>query len=145
MPALEIVPADQAGGLELGQHAIHSCEPDVFAGIDAIAVLAILDATQRLVDLRDQLAVAVAGAQFQRVLGLAGGTLGLVAAFDIKPVEGKPGLRAYKAMENAFHEFGTMVRITADTIALSPPLMITENQIDELMNDKMPKILASVA
>ena len=48
-------------------------------------------------------------------------------------------------MENAFHEFGTMVRITADTIALSPPLMITENQIDELMNDKMPKILASVA
>ena len=72
-------------------------------------------------------------------------TLGLVAAFDMKPVEGKPGLRAYKAMENAFHDFGTMIRITADTIALSPPLMITENQIDELMNDKMPKILASVA
>ena len=35
--------------------------------------------------------------------------------------------------------------ITADTIALSPPLIINENQIDEIFSDKMPKILASVA
>ncbi len=72
-------------------------------------------------------------------------TLGLVAAFDLKAVEGSPGLRAYKAMENAFHDFGFLVRITADTIALSPPLMITENQIDEIFSDKMPKVLKSVA
>ena len=72
-------------------------------------------------------------------------TIGLVAAIDLKPVEGSPGLRAYKAMENGFHEAGMMVRITGDTIALSPPLMIDENQIDEIFNDKMPKILASVA
>jgi beta-alanine--pyruvate transaminase len=72
-------------------------------------------------------------------------TLGLVAAFDMKAVEGSPGLRAYKAMENAFHDFGFLIRITADTIALSPPLMITENQIDEIFSDKMPKVLKSVA
>jgi beta-alanine--pyruvate transaminase len=72
-------------------------------------------------------------------------TIGLVAAIDLKPVEGSPGLRAYKAMENGFHEAGMMVRITGDTIALSPPLMIDENQIDEIFTDKMPKILASVA
>jgi beta-alanine--pyruvate transaminase len=48
-------------------------------------------------------------------------------------------------MENGFHDVGMMVRITGDTIALSPPLMITENQIDEIFSDKMPKILASVA
>ncbi len=72
-------------------------------------------------------------------------TLGLVAAFDLKAVEGSPGLRAYKAMENAFHDFGFLIRITADTIALSPPLMITENQIDEIFSDKMPKVLKSVA
>jgi beta-alanine--pyruvate transaminase len=71
-------------------------------------------------------------------------TLGLVAAFDLKAVEGSPGLRAYKAMENAFHDFGFLIRITADTIALSPPLMITENQIDEIFSDKMPKVLKSV-
>jgi len=72
-------------------------------------------------------------------------TLGLVAAFDLKPVEGKPGLRAYKAMENGFHDHGFMIRITADTIALSPPLIVSENQIDEIFNDKMPKVLASVS
>ena len=72
-------------------------------------------------------------------------TIGLVAAIDLKPIEGSPGLRAYKAMENGFHDVGMMVRITADTIALSPPLMINENQIDEIFSDKMPKILASVA
>ena len=72
-------------------------------------------------------------------------TIGLVAAIDLKPIDGSPGLRAYKAMENGYHDVGMMVRITADTIALSPPLMITENQIDEIFSDKMPKILASVA
>jgi beta-alanine--pyruvate transaminase len=72
-------------------------------------------------------------------------TVGLVAAIDMTPVEGKPGLRAYRAMENGFHDFSTLVRITGDTIALSPPLIISENQIDELFTDKLPKILKSVA
>lgn len=72
-------------------------------------------------------------------------TIGLVGAIDMKPVEGKPGLRAYKAMENAFHDHGFLMRITGDTIALSPPLVITEDQIDEIFIDKIPKILASVA
>ena len=72
-------------------------------------------------------------------------TIGLVAAIDLKPIDGSPGLRAYKAMENGFHDVGMMVRITADTIALSPPLIITENQIDEIFSDKLPKLLASIA
>ena len=72
-------------------------------------------------------------------------TIGLVAAIDLKPVEGKPGLRAYKAMENGFHDHGLMIRISADTIALSPPLIVSKNQIDEIFTGKLPKILASVA
>jgi beta-alanine--pyruvate transaminase len=72
-------------------------------------------------------------------------TLGLVAGIDIKPIDGKPGLRAYKAMENAFHDFDLLVRITADTIALSPPFIVSENQIEEIFMDKLPKVLASVA
>jgi beta-alanine--pyruvate transaminase len=72
-------------------------------------------------------------------------TIGLVAAIDMKPIEGKPGLRAYKAMENAFHDHGLLLRITGDTIALSPPLIITENQIDELFGEKIPAVLKSVA
>lgn len=72
-------------------------------------------------------------------------TIGLVAGIDMKPIPGKPGLRAYKAMENAFHDVGMMVRITGDTIALSPPLVITPQQIDEIFKDKLPKVLESVA
>jgi beta-alanine--pyruvate transaminase len=71
-------------------------------------------------------------------------TIGLVAAVDMKPVAGKPGLRAYKAMENGFHDHGLLVRITGDTIALSPPLVITPAQIDEIFKDKLPKVLESV-
>ena len=44
--------------------------------------------------------------------------IGLVAAIDLKPIEGSPGLRAYQALENGFHDPGPLVRITADTIAL---------------------------
>jgi beta-alanine--pyruvate transaminase len=72
-------------------------------------------------------------------------TVGLVAGIDLKPVDGSPGLRAYKAMENAFHDFGFMIRITADTLALSPPLIVSENQIDEMFSGKLPKVLQSVA
>ena len=71
-------------------------------------------------------------------------TLGLVAAIDMKPVEGKPGLRAYKAMENGFHDHDILIRITGDTIALSPPLMITEAQIAEIFHKKIPAVLDSV-
>jgi beta-alanine--pyruvate transaminase len=37
-----------------------------------------------------------------------------------------------------------MIRITADTIALSPPLIITEEQIGEMM-DKLGKVIRAVA
>jgi beta-alanine--pyruvate transaminase len=72
-------------------------------------------------------------------------TLGLVAAIDMKSVDGQPGLRAYKVMENGFHDHDIVLRITGDTIALSPPLMINEAQIDEIFSEKIPAVLESVA
>src|SRR5262245_44127656 len=48
-------------------------ERDRLAGLFAIAVGAIVDARQRLVDLGDQLALAVAGAQLDRPVGFGGG------------------------------------------------------------------------
>jgi len=44
-------------------------EADRLAGLLAIAVGAVLDAAQRFVDLGDQFALAVAGAQLQRPVG----------------------------------------------------------------------------
>ena len=72
-------------------------------------------------------------------------TLGLVAAIDLVPVAGSPGKRAYDAMEKGFHDHGIMLRITADTIAMSPPLIVKEEQIDEIFADKLPKVLKAIA
>jgi len=47
-------------------------------------------------------------------------------------------------MEKGFHDFGIMLRITGDTIALSPPLIIKEEQIAEIFEDKLPKVLAAI-
>jgi len=56
---------------------------------------------------------------------------GLMAAVELKPRDGAPGARGYEAMVAAL-KAGLMVRFTGDTIALSPPLIITEGQIGEL-------------
>jgi beta-alanine--pyruvate transaminase len=71
-------------------------------------------------------------------------TIGLVAGIDLDPVQGTPGKRAYDAMEKGFHDHGIMLRITGDTIALSPPLIIKEEQIAEIFEDKLPKVLAAI-
>jgi beta-alanine--pyruvate transaminase len=71
-------------------------------------------------------------------------TIGLVAGIDLDPVQGVPGKRAYDAMEKGFHDYGIMLRITGDTIALSPPLIIKEEQIGEIFEDKLPRVLAAI-
>ena len=54
-------------------------EADFLVGLFAETVAAFLDALERLVDLRDQLAIAVACAQFQRIFRFARRAFGFVA------------------------------------------------------------------
>jgi beta-alanine--pyruvate transaminase len=72
-------------------------------------------------------------------------TIGITAGMDLVPVPGAPGKRAYDLMETGFHDHGLMVRISGDTVALSPPLIVSESQIDEILSDKLPKMLDAVA
>jgi beta-alanine--pyruvate transaminase len=58
--------------------------------------------------------------------------LGLVAAVELEPRAGAPGTRAFDAFVQCF-ENGLLVRVTGDNVALSPPLIILESQIDELV------------
>jgi hypothetical protein len=51
-------------------------ERNRLAGLLAIAVAAVLEAGERRVDLGDQLALAVAGAQLDRAIGLRGRAVG---------------------------------------------------------------------
>jgi beta-alanine--pyruvate transaminase len=59
--------------------------------------------------------------------------VGLVAGIDIAPVPDSPGLRGYKALEYAFHEAGLMLRVAGDTLVLSPPLVIDQNDIGAIV------------
>jgi beta-alanine--pyruvate transaminase len=59
-------------------------------------------------------------------------TMGLVAAFELEPRAGKPGARAFDVFLRCFQN-GLLVRATGDTIALSPPLIIEENHIGQMM------------
>jgi beta-alanine--pyruvate transaminase len=59
-------------------------------------------------------------------------TVGLTAGIDLASKPDGFGERAYAAMENAFHDEGLLVRVTGDTIALTPPLIVTEAEIGEI-------------
>ena len=58
--------------------------------------------------------------------------IGLTAGIELAPRDGAPGARGYDALTGCF-EAGALVRVTGDTIALSPPLIIDEGQIDALL------------
>ncbi|MCT8970401.1 aspartate aminotransferase family protein [Microbaculum marinisediminis] len=71
-------------------------------------------------------------------------TIGLVAAIDLESRPGAVGARAYEAMDRAFHEYDMMIRVTGDTIALSPPLTISRDQIGGLF-DGLGKLLGELS
>jgi len=57
--------------------------------------------------------------------------LGLVAGVELQARAGAPGARAYETFV-ACYEAGLLVRATGDILAISPPLIISRAQIDEL-------------
>jgi beta-alanine--pyruvate transaminase len=57
--------------------------------------------------------------------------IGLIAAIELTPRKDAPGARALDAHIAAF-ERGAYMRVAADTIALSPPLIIKKSEIDQL-------------
>lgn len=58
--------------------------------------------------------------------------LGLVGGIELEPRAGEPGRRAYDAFVAAF-EAGVLIRVTGDIIALSPPLIISESHIEQMV------------
>jgi len=57
--------------------------------------------------------------------------IGLMAAIELAPRPGKPGARGFDAMLRCF-EAGLLTRVTGDTLACSPPLIVSSGQIDEI-------------
>jgi len=59
--------------------------------------------------------------------------IGLVGAIELEPIAGSPTKRAFSAFLKAYEQ-GLLVRTTGDIIALSPPLIISESQIGEIVS-----------
>ena len=57
---------------------------------------------------------------------------GLIGAVELEPIAGEPTKRAFTAFLKAY-EKGILIRTTGDIIAMSPPLIISKAQIDELI------------
>ena len=58
--------------------------------------------------------------------------LGMVAGIELEPKQGGTTTRAFQVFLRCF-EKGALIRTTGDIIALSPPLIINKQQIDELV------------
>ena len=71
-------------------------------------------------------------------------TIGLTAGIDLASRPGAVGARAGEAMDRAFHDEGLMVRITGDTLALAPPLIVSEAQIAEIF-EKVARVIRATA
>jgi beta-alanine--pyruvate transaminase len=71
-------------------------------------------------------------------------TVGITAGIDLASKPDAVGKRAYDAMERAFHEEGVMIRNMGDTLAVTPPLIVSESQTAEIF-DKMARVIRAVA
>lgn len=69
-------------------------------------------------------------------------TIGLVAGIELASRPDAPGARAHEAFVDCF-EKGVLIRVTGDIIALSPPLIVEEAQIDQIV-DTLGAALARV-
>ena len=59
--------------------------------------------------------------------------IGLAAAVELAPRPGAPTVRAMEVFQKAF-DAGLLVRCTGDILALSPPLIVSKGQIDEIVD-----------
>ena len=72
-------------------------------------------------------------------------TVGLTAGIDLAPQRGRRRASAAStALNSAFHDNDLMLRVAGDTLALTPPLIISEDQIGEIV-DKVAKVIRAVA
>ncbi len=68
--------------------------------------------------------------------------IGLIGAIELEPIKGEPTKRAFSAFLKAYDD-GLLIRTTGDIIALSPPLIIEKQHIDEIV-EKLRSVLNEI-
>jgi beta-alanine--pyruvate transaminase len=70
--------------------------------------------------------------------------VGLIGAVELAPRPGKPTQRALDVFRRCFDD-GVLIRVTADIIAMSPPLICEKPHVDRLINTLAEAITAEAA
>jgi beta-alanine--pyruvate transaminase len=70
--------------------------------------------------------------------------VGLTAGIDLASRPGAVGVRGYQALEKAFHDENVTIRSVGDTLAVTPPLIVSEAEIGEIF-DKLAKVIRASA
>ncbi len=68
--------------------------------------------------------------------------LGLIGAIELEPIAGEPTKRAFSAFLEAYDQ-NLLIRTTSDIIALSPPLIISKEEIDFIF-ETLSRVLKTV-
>ena len=71
-------------------------------------------------------------------------TVGLTAGIDLAPTADAPGKRGFAGLNSAFHDNDLMLRVAGDTLVLTPPLIMTEDEIGEIV-EKVAKVIRATA
>src|SRR5437773_4188852 len=71
-------------------------------------------------------------------------TVGLTAGIDLAPSSDGVGKRGFAGLNSAFHDHDIMLPSVGDTLALTPPLIVTEDQIGEII-EKVAKVIRATA
>ena len=71
-------------------------------------------------------------------------TVGITAAIDLASIDGAAGKRGMAALDTAFHQTDIVLRVTGWTAALTPPLILSEDQIGEIV-EKVARTIRSAA
>jgi beta-alanine--pyruvate transaminase len=121
------------------EHVVELFHGYTYSGnpIATAAALATLDTYQeeglltRAAELADDWADALHGLKaLPHVIDIR--NLGLVGAIELEPIAGQPTRRAFSAFLRSY-ERGVLVRTTGDIIALSPPLIISREEIGQIV------------
>jgi beta-alanine--pyruvate transaminase len=70
--------------------------------------------------------------------------VGLAAAIELESDSSAPGRRGYEMIQRAFWNENLVVRVSGDTIALSPPLIVSEADLAEIV-ERVRRVLESLS
>jgi beta-alanine--pyruvate transaminase len=70
--------------------------------------------------------------------------VGITVGIDLASKPDGVGKRGFEAMDRGFHDEGLMLRAVGDSLAMSPPLIVSENQVGEIV-EKTAKVIKAVA